>query len=117
LAFRAVLEAWDADALPDGVCEMGIVRQLLAAGLPEPVRQHEIRAGGVLVARVDLAYPEPRVAMEVDGFRWHAGRGPFRSDRIRANRIEAAGWRLLPAAPEDGDDLCRSAAALLRRPA
>ena len=27
------------------------------------------------------------------------GRGPFRSDRLRRNRIEAAGWRLLEAAP------------------
>ncbi len=114
-ALRAVLAAWDAGALPDGVSEMRIVRQLLAAGLPAPERQHEILVGGELVARVDLAYPEWRVAMEVDGFRWHAGRQPFRSDRTRANRIEAAGWRLLRAAPEDGDDLCRSAAALLRR--
>jgi len=116
-ALRAVLEAWNAGVLPDGVAEMRVVRQLLASGLPEPVRQHEIHVDGQFVARVDLAYPERRVAMEIDGFRWHAGRGPFRSDRVRANRIEAAGWRVLRAAPEDGDDLCRSAALLLGRAA
>jgi hypothetical protein len=116
-ALRTVLEAWNGDPLPDGVAEMRIVRQLLGAGLPQPVRQHEIRSGGELVARVDLAYPSQRVAIELDGFRWHAGRGPFRSDRIRGNRIEAAGWRLLRAAPEDGGQLVAAAATILRRAA
>ena len=116
-ALRSVLEAWNGDALPAGVAEMRMVRELLAAGLPDPVRQHEIRADGELVARVDLAYPDERLAIELDGFRWHAGRGPFRSDRTRGNRIEAAGWRVLRAAPEDGGALCRAAAALVRRAA
>ena len=116
-ALRTVLEAWNDDDLPAGVVEMRLVRQLLAAGLPDPVRQHEIRSGAELVARVDLAYPHERVAIELDGFRWHAGRGPFRSDRIRGNRIEAAGWRLLRAAPEDGGALVDAAARLVRRAA
>ena len=117
LALRTVLEAWTPGALPDGVAEMRIVRRLLAAGLPEPERQHEIRQDGELVARVDLAYPPERVAIELDSFRWHAGRGPFRSDRVRGNRIEAAGWRVLRATPEDaglGHDLVRAARALVR---
>ena len=113
-ALRAVCKAWNGDALPAGVAEMRVVRELLAAGLPQPVRQHEVQVGGVFVARVDLAYPDHRLAMELDGFRWHAGRGPFRSDRLRRNRIEAAGWRLLEAAPEDIAGLVGDAAAILR---
>ena len=66
------------------------------------------------MAREDLAYPEHRLAIELDGFRWHAGRGPFRSDRLRRNRIAAAGWRLLETAPEDIDVLAREAGLLLR---
>jgi hypothetical protein len=116
-ALRAVLEAWNGDALPDGVAEMRVVRALVGAGLPQPVRQHEIRSGGNLIARVDLAYPADRLAVELDGFRWHAGRGPFRSDRLRRNRIEAVGWRLLETAPEDVAELCRAAAHILRRAA
>lgn len=111
---RTVLAAWNGDALPDGVAEMRVVRQLLAAGLAQPVRQHEIHHAGQFVARVDLAYPEHRLAIELDGFRWHAGRGPFRSDRLRRNRIEAVGWRLLETAPEDIAELCRTAASILR---
>jgi very-short-patch-repair endonuclease len=81
------------------------------------VRQYEIRVGGVLIARVDLAYPPFRLAMELDGFRWHAGRRKFRSDRARRNRVEAAGWRLLEAAPEDIDQLVAGAASIVQRAA
>ncbi len=69
------------------------------------------------MARVDLAYPEHPLAIELDGLRWHAGRRPFRSDRLRRNRIEAAGWRLLETAPEDIGELCRAAAGILRQAA
>jgi hypothetical protein len=116
-ALREVLAAWGGDGLPDGVAEMRVVRALLAAGLPTPVRQYEIWVNGVFVARVDLAYLPFRLAMELDGFRWHAGRRRYRSDRMRRNRVEAAGWRLLEAAPEDIDDLVAGAAAIVRRAA
>ena len=114
---RAVLDAWNGDALPAGVAEMRVVRGLLAAGLPDPVRQYEIVDRGRFVARVDLAYPDHRLAVELDGFRWHAGRGPFRSDRLRRNRLEVAGWRLVEAAPEDIGEMVRHAAAIVRRAA
>jgi len=101
---RAILGAWNADGMPANVAEMRLVRLLLAAGLGEPVRQHEIRRGDELVARVDLAYPSARLAIELDSFRWHSGRGPFRSDRVRGNRIAALGWWVLRATPEDATD-------------
>ena len=116
-ALGEVLAAWNGDGMPEGVAEMRVVRGLVAAGLPAPVRQYEIWVDGVFVARVDLAYPPFRLAMELDGFRWHAGRRRFRSDRMRRNRVEAAGWRLLEAAPEDIDDLVAGAAAIVRRAA
>jgi very-short-patch-repair endonuclease len=96
---------------------MRVVRGLLVAGLEPPVRQYEIWHNGVFVARVDLAYPPFRLAMELDGFRWHAGRRKYRSDRMRRNRVEAAGWRLLEAAPEDIEDLVAGAAAIVQRAA
>jgi hypothetical protein len=116
-ALGRVLAAWNGDGMPEGVAEMRVVRALVAAGLPAPACQYEIWHDGVFVARVDLAYPPFRLAMELDGFRWHAGRRPFRSDRLRRNRIEAAGWRLLEAAPEDIDDLVAGAGAIVRRAA
>ncbi|HVL06921.1 MAG TPA: type IV toxin-antitoxin system AbiEi family antitoxin domain-containing protein [Acidimicrobiales bacterium] len=116
-ALGRVLAAWKGDGVAEGVAEMRVVRSLIAAGLPSPVRQYEIWVNGVFIARVDLAYPPFRLAMELDGFRWHAGRRRFRSDRIRRNRVEAAGWRLLEAAPDDIDDLVAGAAAMVTRAA
>ena len=114
---REVLAAWNGDGLAEGVAEMRVVRALLAAGLEPPVRQYEIWVDAMFVARVDLAYPPLRLAMELDGFRWHAGRRRYRSDRMRRNRVEAAGWRLLEAAPEDVGDLVAGAASIVRRAA
>jgi len=115
-ALRRIVAAWNDDGLPANVAEMRIVRLLLASGLPQPVRQHEIWGDGGFVARVDLAYPEHRLAIELDSFRWHAGRGPFRGDRVRGNRMAAVGWRVLRATPEDagdGADLVRAAGRML----
>jgi hypothetical protein len=115
-ALRAILQAWDGEGVPESVAEMGIVRVLLDSGLGPPVRQHEILDDGQFVARVDLAYPAAKLAIELDSFRWHAGRGPFRSDRARGNRIAAVGWRVLRATPEDvsdGRQLVRAARGML----
>lgn len=109
---RSVLAAWTPGALPGSPAEMALVRQLLDAGLPQPVRQYWIASAH---ARVDLAYPAERIAIELDSFRWHAGRRAFDSDRSRGNRIVAAGWRLLWATP--GMDVGGAATTLLRRPA
>ncbi len=83
-----------------------IERLLKRAGFPTPLRQFEIRNGDRLIARVDFAYPEQRLAIEVDGFRYHSGRQRFDAERERLNSIKAAGWDVLIAT-----------AATLRRPA
>ncbi len=113
---RTVVDAWTPDSLPANVAEMRVIRTLLDAGLPKQIAQYEIWHDGCFVARVDLAYPEQRLAIELDSFRWHAGRAPFRSDRLRGNRIAAVGWRVLRATPEDaagGHELVRAARKML----
>jgi very-short-patch-repair endonuclease len=55
------------------------------------------------VARVDLAFPEHRVAVEYDGA-WHAERGQFAKDRRRLNRLVAAGWTVLHVTAADMRD-------------
>lgn len=72
--------------------------QLMAAGLPRPVCQFAITTpltrGEQLVARVDLAWPQNRVAVEYDG-QWHAAPDQLRRDRARLNRIVTAGWQVI----------------------
>jgi very-short-patch-repair endonuclease len=71
------------------------LRVLLALAGLDAVPQYRVRdeAGNVL-ARVDLAFPEHRIAIEYDGA-WHAEDQQFASDRRRLNRLVAAGWLVL----------------------
>jgi hypothetical protein len=64
------------------------------AGLPEPDLQLEIfTPSGLLVARMDLAFPNHLVAVEYDG-RVHAeDAGQFQKDADRWDAIRAAGWQ------------------------
>ena len=67
---------------------------LVSAGLAV-VPQFEVRDDdGRWVARVDLALPELRIAVEYDGA-WHGERGQLARDRRRLNRLTAAGWLVL----------------------
>ncbi|MFS8478845.1 MAG: type IV toxin-antitoxin system AbiEi family antitoxin [Micromonosporaceae bacterium] len=68
--------------------------KLLMAGLPVPVAQFEVRHEGRFIARVDLAWPERRVAVEYDGA-WHASAEQLERDRRRLNRLQNAGWLVL----------------------
>ena len=61
----------------------------------EVVPQFVVRdAGGCFVARVDLAVPGLRIAIEYDGA-WHGGAPQLTRDRRRMNALTAAGWRVL----------------------
>lgn len=64
-------------------------------GLPTLVFQHEVWHAGRLMARVDAAYPDLRLAIEVDGFAAHSSPAAFQRDRTRQNRLVALGWTVL----------------------
>jgi hypothetical protein len=71
--------------------EMRVLRAIVAAGLPEPVQQHWVDVGGRW-RRIDLAYPELKLAIEVDGFGPHGSRSDFDADRVRENELELIDW-------------------------
>jgi very-short-patch-repair endonuclease len=70
-----------------------------------PELQYEIWDGPHFVARVDFAYPERKLAIEVDGFQFHSGRESFDRDRRRLSAVSALGWRLQLVTKADIDDL------------
>lgn len=72
--------------------------------MPEPVLQFGVSDGGRFIARVDHAYPRQKIALEVDGFRWHSDPQTFRNDRRRANRLVEAGWTVLRTTVEELDE-------------
>lgn len=57
------------------------------AGLPEPIVN-----GHVTGIEVDFNWPELKLVVEVDGYRFHGGRDRANADRDREHRHLAAGW-------------------------
>jgi very-short-patch-repair endonuclease len=77
------------------------LRVILALAGLHAVPQFTVRdIAGTFVARVDLAFPEHRLAIEYDGA-WHGGREQFVRDRQRLNRLVAAGWTVLHVTAAD----------------
>ena len=89
---------------------------LLGAGLPEPRTQCPVRtAGGRVVARLDLGWPELRLGCEYDGA-GHLDPRQVRADLRRHNGIREAGWLVLQVDRHQigrPDEVLRQMAALL----
>lgn len=83
---------------------------LVTAGLPRPTAQHVVRdASGNFVARLDLAYLGPRLAIEYDGaFHWEQRR----EDDRRRDAVRALGWTVLVVS---ASDLAGSGAGVVER--
>jgi hypothetical protein len=73
---------------------------LVQAGLPTPIPQFSVIHNGEFVARVDLAWPHLRVALEYDG-EWHASLGQLGRDRRRIRHLNALGWYVYPVTAAD----------------
>jgi very-short-patch-repair endonuclease len=43
--------------------------------------------------RVDMAFPEVKIAVECDGHKYHTGEFNWKKDRYRQKRIEQQGWK------------------------
>lgn len=77
----------------DSDLETRALRALTAAGLPPPKQQHRMLLRGRRV-RIDLAYPDLKIAIELDSWKYHGGDNltAFTDDRARKNDLIALGW-------------------------
>ncbi|HEX4904651.1 MAG TPA: type IV toxin-antitoxin system AbiEi family antitoxin domain-containing protein [Acidimicrobiales bacterium] len=82
--------------------ELRALRVLVAAGLPMPVQQLRVTLNGQR-RRIDLAYPDLKIAIELLGWEWHGGRAAFDADHARSNELVAIGFRLLQFTSETSD--------------
>ncbi|MGH2705110.1 MAG: hypothetical protein ACRDJ4_08445 [Actinomycetota bacterium] len=112
---RSLLEERGQSAPAESALEVEVIRLLRRAGLPEPVRQREVRSGGHVIARVDLAYVDQRIAIECDGYRYHSGRAAWQRDRDRLNALGDLGWRVMHATKADVGERQDAFAARVRR--
>jgi len=90
---------------------------LVRGGLPRPEVQYPVRdTHGFVLARVDLAYPPARLAIEYDGA-WHLDRRRWSLDRERDITLAGEGWQTLRFGPDDIDlfQTVRRVADLLTR--
>ena len=93
---RSLLKERDPkDAASESVLESRLLGLLRRAGLPKPITQYEVRAKARLLGRVDFAYPDARVAIEADGYRYHSGRAAWQRDLRRRNTLTSRGWRVI----------------------
>lgn len=85
---------------------------ITAAGLPEPAVQHEVFHQRRLIARVDLAYPELKIAIEYEGDGHRTSKEQWRRDIRRQRDLEDRGWIVIRLTQHD---LGAGAGALLTR--
>lgn len=74
----------------ESLAETIFLQLVRRAGLPEPVRQHQVGK-----RRLDFAWPLVLFAAEVDGAATHAGAEALAADLHRQNAIILSGWTLL----------------------
>ncbi|MDQ1438325.1 MAG: hypothetical protein QOK43_1954 [Acidimicrobiaceae bacterium] len=82
-----------------------ILRQ---AGLPPAVTQHQVAVGSRLFV-LDFAWPDARVALEVNGFAPHRTRAAFDRDHEKVATLQAAGWQVVSASARTPRDTVLSA--------
>jgi very-short-patch-repair endonuclease len=79
----------------DAESERILHRRLRAAKIAGWVPQYRVRLTSRVVY-LDLAFPGQRVAIEVDGRRYHDAQSEaFESDRYKQNELQLLGWRVL----------------------
>jgi very-short-patch-repair endonuclease len=120
---RLALEQWDPAQRPtESDMETKLLQAIRAYGLPDPVLQFEVRdARGVLVGRVDAAYPSALLALEYDSKQEHSDEFQLARDAQRRNALAALGYRTLSARHADlkrgGTEICAQIATIIRRTA
>jgi hypothetical protein len=89
-----------ASAGVDSPAESWIRLMIVEQGVPVPEVNWEVRdLDGQLLYRLDLAWPQLRIALEYDGYAAHAGREA--DDRARRADLEARGWIVVVVRKED----------------
>lgn len=93
---RSLLVERDPSSAPtESILESRFRSLIRRSGLPPPVTQQSIYSREGILARVDFAYPDSRLLIEVDGWDHHANKEMWQRDLQRNNMLTNLGWRVL----------------------
>ena len=100
--FVEVLAAREAWRAPVGSHDELILEgALVAAGVPRPQRQWPVTLPNGKDVHPDLAWPDLRLAIEVDHVTWHGGRLDSTYDKWRDRQLRLLGWEVDRVTDED----------------
>jgi len=94
-AMRAVLDRRTTATAPESDLETQFALLLEAHGLPDPVAQHSVVAPDGRRLRLDFAYPERMIGIELLGAQFHATPERWAADIDRLGVLAALGWHML----------------------
>ena len=90
------------DERPDSALE-SLAMQLAEKVGVRPKLHLEIVENGQLIAETDLSWPEVRLCVQLDGWRYHSSREAFVRDRARDRALVRLGWTVLRYTSQDVD--------------
>jgi hypothetical protein len=85
----------------ESIWEDRVYQWIVDSGQPPPVRQRWVVVGGKR-RRIDLAYPDLKIAIEFDGWDEHRSFGRFHDDRARITDLTLAGWLVVTITSRTG---------------
>jgi very-short-patch-repair endonuclease len=111
---RALLAQTGPPRLTRSKYERKLLTLLAAAQLPRPLPNAKVEG-----IEVDLCWPDHRLIVEFDSLAFHSDRNAFENDRLRDQRLTAAGYRVIRITARQLDTtpeavIARIAQALIR---
>jgi very-short-patch-repair endonuclease len=92
---RLLEERTDGRARSQSTFEIVTDELLRNSSLPPYFRQFEVMTKLGMSAYIDFAWPEARLGVEADSYKWHSGRQQWQNDMERQNALAEIGWLLL----------------------
>lgn len=88
-ALRDVLAGFGRSTMTRSELEEAFLALVRSAGLPQPELNVSVALGDGRFAEIDALWREPRLAVELDGERYHSGHRAFHGDRAKGSELLA----------------------------